>query len=42
MGMVDLLDSSYVILEIGDGMLPSLEPFREDTGGLRTVSLRLG
>lgn len=41
LGMVDLLDSPYVILEIDHGMLPRLESFREEAGGLRTVSVRL-
>jgi hypothetical protein len=36
LGMVDLLDSAYVLLEIDNGMLPSLKSFRKEAGGLKT------
>lgn len=37
---VDLLDGTHVLLEVDDGMLPSLQPLREEAGSLRvrTVS----
>ena len=41
LGMVDLLDGAYVLLEINDGMLPGLETFGQEASGLGVVSTRL-